>query len=288
LASSYVVAHLAPGTRITRTVDIDNDTRAEAEVSVYPAAAGIIGGSFAFAPGHTANELSSWTSVSRRTIGMAAGTEALDTVTVDVPARASAGEAEAVVWAEVSAAPPMAGGVELVSRVGIRMYLSIGSGGAPPSNFTVSRPTAERSATGVPVVAATVRNTGQAMLDLTGDVTLSQGPGGLGEGPIAVSLGAVLAPGVSEPVTAHLDNALPRGPWQADLRLTSGLVRRSATATITFPASAVTARPPTGTAFPSLGVIVIVLFVLLAITALALLLARRRIVLMRPVIDASK
>lgn len=92
----------------------------------------------------------------------------------------------------------------------------------------------------------------------------------------------VLAPGVSEPVSVQLGRKLPRGPWQADLGLTSGLIHRSVEATITFPSGVGSVHAPVAAGFPSLLVVIIVLIVLLAITALALLVARRRIWRLRP------
>jgi hypothetical protein len=157
------------------------------------------------------------------------------------------------------------------------VYLSIGPGGAPPSNFTVSSLRAERSSTGQALVNATVRNSGHSTLDISGSLILSKGPGGLRTGPFAVRLSAVLAPGVSEPATVQLNTGLPRGPWQADLRLASGSIDRSSMATITFPSPLGAAKRPVEARFPTLILIVIVLFILLAITNLALLVSRRRI-----------
>jgi hypothetical protein len=281
LAGTYVVARSAPGTSITRNLEIDNDTTASADVSVYPAAASIVRGSFAFAPDHDGNELSSWTSVTRSMLHLAADSQSLDKVTIKVPSTASAGQRYAVIWAEMSAAAPTAGGVELVNRVGIRMYLSIGSGGTPPSNFTIERLSAGRSATGEPLVVATVRNTGQSTLEIVGSLTLSKGPGGLSTGPFAVNTSTVLAPGISELATVQLNRELPRGPWRADLALTSGLIHRSTVVTITFPSDLGAARPPIKAGLPTLVPVVSALLVLLAITALALLVYRRRLLRLR-------
>jgi len=282
LASSYVVDRLAPGTSITRSVEIVNDTRARADVSVYPAAASLNRGTFTFAPGRSGNELSTWTSVSRGAFRLTPDTKSLDTLTIKVPNDASPGERYAVVWAEVSLPPPTAGGVTLVNRVGIRMYLSIGPGGAPPSNFTVGSIAASRLATGEPLVVATVRNSGLSTLDISGTLVLSNGPGGLGAGPLAVTLDKVLAPGVSEPASVRLNKELPRGPWHAELALTSGLIHRSAIATITFPPIVGVEKIQKSPSFPTPAVLAsIVLFVLLAIAVFALPVSRRRIVRMR-------
>ena len=127
LASSYVVERLAPGRgslakwRSTTTPigawmfrcirplrpscgAISSSRRAEAETS-----------------------FSRWTSVSQDVVHLGRGSEAFETLTINVPSSASSGERFAVLWAEVSAPP--AGGITLVNRVGVRMYLSIGPGG---------------------------------------------------------------------------------------------------------------------------------------------------------------
>jgi len=282
LASSYVVDRLAPGTNLTRSVEIDNTTRSTIDVSVYPAGAGIVRGRFAFAPGHGGNELSSWTSVSDDLVRLAPGTEAFDTLTISVPHTASSGERYGVLWAEVSASPVAGGGVTLVNRVGVRLYLSIGPGGGPSSGFTIGPLTAERSSSGKQFVAAKVRNSGQSTLDITGNLALSNGPDGLRAGPFAATLVTVVAPGVSEPVTVQLDSVLPRGPWRADLSLTSGLLHDSAENMITFPPNAVVAKPPVTVGFPMLLLVVIVLLVMLAIAVLGLLVSRRRMQRMEP------
>jgi hypothetical protein len=195
-----------------------------------------------------------------------------ETVTIKVPKSASSGERYAVIWAAVSGPAPAGGGVTLVNRVGIRMYVSVGPGGAPPSSFAIGVLTAERSATGEPLVAANVRNSGRQTLDIGGTLTLSAGPGGLRAGPFPVTLRAALAPGASEPASVRLDRRLPRGPWRAELRLTSGTIARNAVATISFPFVVPAAKPPAASPVIRGGLILIAL---LAIAALILLFIRR-------------
>jgi hypothetical protein len=96
---------------------------------------------------------------------------------------------------EDSAPSPADTGVILVNRVGVRMYVSIGRGGTPPPNFTVGGLTAQRSGTATPSVAATVHNRGQIPLDIIGNLTLSNGPGGTRGGPFPVTLSSLVAPG---------------------------------------------------------------------------------------------
>ena len=268
-ARSYIVDRVLPGTTIERRVEISNTTHANATVAVYAAAAGLRRGSFAFASGHSRNELSGWTRPSRSTVLLAPGTKGFVTVTIGVPRSASAGERYAVIWAEVSARTPTAGRITLVNRVGVRMYVSVGPGGPPPSKFAIGKLIAKRLANGRPLVVAKIRNSGGRTLDISGTLTLSQGPGELRAGPFQVKLGMNLAPGHSEPATVRLDTRLPRGPWRAQLRLTSGLVHRSAVATITFPRYSGAAKPSAGSARSSGSRHSILLVVLILSTFLA-------------------
>jgi hypothetical protein len=235
LARSYIVDRLAPGTTLHRRIEISNTTHSPVGVAVYTSGAELHQGQFAFAQGRSRNELSSWTSVTRPTLTLAPGARALETVTVSVPKLASSGERYAVVWAEMSAPTSATAGIKLVNRVGVRLYLSIGPGGAPPASFAVGALIAERSAAGAPRLVARVRNNGRRTLDITGSLTLSDGPGGLRAGPFAVALGTTLPPGQSEPAIVTFDKRLPSGPWRAQLLLRSGFVDRSSVATITFP-----------------------------------------------------
>jgi hypothetical protein len=233
LALSYIVNRLAPGKSIQRRIEVSNSTRSTAAVSVYPAAAGLKHGEFAFGPNHSKNELANWTSVSRDVVRLQSGTRAFETVTIRVPKDAPTGERYAVIWAEVSTSG--SGGVKLANRVGIRMYLSVGSGGAPRSNFVIGLLTAKRSASGQPLVVAKIHNSGKRTIAISGNLTLSNGPGGVRAGPFPVKLVVPLAPGSTRAVTVRLDKQLPRGPWRAQLRLKTRLIQRVAVATLTFP-----------------------------------------------------
>ena len=259
---------MAPGTTIRRRVEISNTTHSTADVAVYPAAASLRRGRFAFAPGRSRNELSGWASLSRRELHLQPGAKTVETLTINVPRNASAGERYAVVWAEVSAPAPAAGGVTLVNRVGVRMYLSVGPGGALPSNFVIGSLIAKRSVNGQRLIVSKVRNSGQRTLDISGNLTLSKGPGGLRAGPFPVKLGTALAPRRSEWATVGLDRRLPRGPWRASMRLTSGLVKRVAVATITFPLRVAVAKPPAAkVASPGSGNLILIVVILIALLA---------------------
>jgi hypothetical protein len=273
LAHSYIVAQLAPGAALTRTVQIDNDTDHFAELSLYVAAASVVRGAFVFAPGTTANELSSWTTTSSRLVGLAAHTEVFDTVTTSVPSNASAGDQYAVVWVAMTASPTNGHGITMVSRAGVRMYISIGPGGPPPSNFVLGTLIARRSASGLSVVTTKVRNSGGGTLDLVGALTLSKGPGGLHAGPFKARLGVVLSPGSTESASVTLGAGFPRGPWRADLEVKSGFLARSSTATISFPSRH--ASPRGATAAGPLVPLVVALLSALTIGVLGLTFLRR-------------
>jgi hypothetical protein len=240
---SYIVNRVAPGATIRRRVEIENGTGSRANVAVYAAAADLNRGTFSFARSHVQNELSSWTSVGRQMLRLEAGADAYETVTIAVPRDASAGERYAVIWAQVSAPARAGGGVTLVNRVGVRMYLSVGSGGLAAADFAIGPLHAERSAAGGLLVVASVNDSGGRTLDIGGQLTLTHGPGGLRAGPFPVTLRPDLAPGASESVDVRLDRHLPLGPWRAHLSLTSGFIHRDAVATIKFPALAAAAKP---------------------------------------------
>jgi hypothetical protein len=242
-ARLYIIDHLHPGTTIHRRIEISNTTASNLHIVTYPAAATISQGAFVGAAAHTPNELTTWTSVFPGASNVPSGGHAIATVTIAVPRDAPPGEQYGVVWAETRSAAPTGGGITRVSRVGIRLYLSIGPGGAPASNFTIDSLTGKRSPDGQPVLVASVHNTGGRALDMSGTLQLSAGPGGLSAGPFAANLGITLAIGATEPITVMLDKQIPDGPWHALLTLRSGLLQRSARATISFPATGTPSSP---------------------------------------------
>jgi hypothetical protein len=267
-ARLYIIDHLHPGTTIHRRIEISNTTASSLHIVAYPAAAAISQGAFVGAAAHTANELSTWTSVLPGSSEVPSGGHAIVTVRIAVPRDAPPGEQYGVVWAETRSAAPAGDGITRVSRVGIRLYLAIGPGGAPASEFTIDSLTGKRSPDGQPVLVASVHNTGGRALDMSGTLQLSAGPGGLSAGPFPANLGTTLAIGATEPITIVLDKQIPDGPWHALVTLRSGLLERSARATINFPA--------TGTPQPPYGLIAGFLVLLLLVGILTALHMRRR------------
>jgi hypothetical protein len=249
-------------------------------LAVYGAVAAITVVSFVGAAAHTANDLSSWTTVSRSSLDVPAGATAVDTVTVAIPSTASPGERYAVVWASVSNAGD-GGNIELVNRVGIRMYVYVG-GTNPATSFTVNTLTGQRNSGGHPLVRAVVHNTGGRAVDFSGTLTLSAVIGGLTGGPYPAQLGTTLAPGQSEPVWFVLTDQVGDGPWNATVTLRSGLNQQTFRAQITFPNAPGTAPSPAAANPTSggLGVDTILisafLVVLLAALAALVIMAYRR------------
>ena len=248
-AKLYIVDHVAPGTTIHRRIEVANGSTSAAHVNLYAAAASITGGSFIGAAGRARNEVSTWISVDPGESAVPGRGAVTANVTISIPADAAPGEDYAAVWAETRLAPADGGGVTIVNRVGIRVYLSVGPGGAPAADFTIDSLTAERADDGRPVVLAAVRNVGGRALDMFGTLKLASGPGGLSAGPYPATLGTTVAIGDTEIVTIQLDKRIPAGPWDAIITLHSGLLERTAHATITFPdtgaSSAVEVAPVT-------------------------------------------
>jgi hypothetical protein len=275
-ARVYVVDHLKPGTTIKRRIEVSNTTHSTINLALYAAAATISKGSFLGSATHTPNDLTTWTTVTPRNPAVPAGGRVTALVTIAVPKDAAPGEQYGVVWAEARSPSKAGGGVTQVSRVGIRLYVDIGPGGAPAANFTIDSLTAARSPDGRPLVVASVHNTGGRALDMNGTLKLAAGPGGLSAGPFPATLGVTLGIGDTEPVTITLDKALPAGPWDATIALHSGLLDRTATATLTFPANGAAAAVPIRAGRPSWPYLPGVALLALLLAFAAVILARRR------------
>lgn len=233
-ALSYIVDRVRPGAQFARQFQVCNGTRDPIRVQLYPAAAEVSGGSFTLLDGRARNELTDWIRVEPSELVIPSGERVIASARFAVPEDAEDGEQYAAIVAELQPVAPV-GGISSGSRVGIRVYLAAGEGDAPANDFVISSLQAARRADGRPIVSAVVRNTGARALDLSGELRLSDGPGGLSGGPFPAMLGTTLGPGDSSPVLIVLDDAISGGPWTATLTLKSGLLERRAEAQITFP-----------------------------------------------------
>jgi hypothetical protein len=278
-AQIYIVDHLAPGTEIERRIEVST-TSTGTQVHLYAAAANIVNGSFLGEPGETPNDLSTWISVTPGDIKMMPDQVTTATVTIIVPSDAAPGEHYGVVWAEARSAASEQG-VTQVNRVGIRVYLSIGSGGPPAADFEITSLSAGRSAEGVRTVVARVANTGGRALDISGELDLRSTSGDLQAGPYPADLGSTLGIGVTEPVTIAINTELPTGPWDAEITLRSGLVERSARGELTFPAAGTLPAVPVTPLGPgenglALRSLAFAAFILLAVFVAVNVIIRRR------------
>jgi hypothetical protein len=169
-------------------------------------------------------------------VTLAPGASAMDTITIKVPAGATRGEHYGVIWVQQTAQARAASGFGVieVSRVGIRVYLAVGKGGAPPTSFAIASITARRSASGQPSIVVHVENTGGRAVDLDGNARLADGPGNSSAGPFPAQQISTLAPGQAGNMSFALPKSLPTGTWRVTVSLVSGITTCTATATIGF------------------------------------------------------
>ncbi len=152
-----------------------------------------------------------------------------------MPRRASRGERYAAIFAEL-ASRPNGGNVLQVNRVGVRIYLDVGTGGDPPTDFRVDDLAVRHGPGKWQSVTAQVHNTGERALDMTGSLTLTRVGGTTRAGPYAVRTGITILPGQNGQVRATLNEPLPAGRWKAHMTLASGTVTRSADRVLTLSA----------------------------------------------------
>ena len=276
----YIVDNLPPGTTIERRVQVVNETSTSQSVSVYAGSAQIVSGTFVGDDGAGQNALTGWTSVSEPNVVVEAGGTADVVVTVAVPADAPEGEVYGAIWAEVRAPDQEGATVRTASRVGVRMYVSVGPGNGAAADFSIGDVQAGRTKAGLPQVTALVTNTGGRAVDVTGSLALTEGPSALSAGPFLTDKPLTLAPGERGEVVVAMGNDLPDGPWHAVLTLSSGLVVHETTGEITFPKAgeAVTVATESGTVWPLLigAAVLAAILALGAVIGISRTRARRR------------
>ena len=235
-ALAYIIDYLPTGTVIHRRILVVNEEPRRARFSVYPDAAYISNGQFTGYPGATRSELTTWISVQHPVVTLAPGASVTDLVTIKVPRGATRGEHYGVVWVQQTAkrSASTGFGITEVARVGVRVYLAVGHGGAPPTSFDISSITGQMSASGQPLIVAHVNNTGGRAIDLSGTARLADGPGNTSSGPFRARKIVTLAPGQSWNMTFAPPKSLPVGSWRATVTLVSGITTAVGTSTIRF------------------------------------------------------
>ena len=275
-ASSYIVDALTPGTTIERHINVTNTTDATRDVRIYSGAADIIDGQFLGRADPSVSELTTWITLDTSTVSLDAGESTEVLVTLAVPDDAAGGEQYAVVWAEIRDEATSESTIAQANRVGIRIYLAVDSDNGVATDFTITDITASRSDDGEPIVSAVVTNTGTRALDVTGALTLSDGPGATSAGPFELDAKKTFLPGEALPVTFTLDKALADGPWSATISLASGIVEHELTATITFPAAGEEVVVVPDEPFPFWIILLLIGLLILIAAMVTLLLLRRR------------
>jgi hypothetical protein len=236
-ALRYIIDYLPVGTVIHRRILVLNQEPRTARFSVYPDAAHISGGLFIGDAGATRNELTNWISVQHPSVTLPPGASVMDMITIKVPRGATRGEHYAVIWVQQAAKALTSrdSGVTEVFRVGMRVYLAVGRGGAPPTSFAITSMTVRQPSAGQPIMfVAHVRNTGGRAVDLSGSIRLADGPGNTSSGPFPAQRIVTLAPGQSGNITFAPPKELPYGSWRATVTLMSGITTATATTTIQF------------------------------------------------------
>jgi hypothetical protein len=232
----YIIDYLPVRTTIHRRIMIMNSEKRTAHFIVYPDAAHISDELFTGDAGETRSELTGWISVQHPMVTLGPGASVMDMVTIRVPPGATRGEHYGVIWAQQTAGVRAANGFQIkeVDRVGIRVYLAVGQGGAPPTNFAITSITGHLSSKGQPSILARVDNTGGRAVDLDGTASLTAGPGGTRAGPFPARQIITLAPGQSGTMSFTPPKSLPHGPWQAKVTVVSGITTSTGTQTIQF------------------------------------------------------
>lgn len=272
-ARQYIVDHLEPGTTIERRIEISNTTAEELTLEVYAAGAQIVDGNFIGEADRTQNDLSSWTTIDDSTVTLAAGTTVKDTVTVSIPEDAAPGEQYGAVWVE--ARGDDGGTVEVVNRVGIRMYVSVGGSNPPASSFTVDSLTTARDSDGTGTISAMVHNTGGRAIDASASISLTKVGASMVAGPYTSPANTAIAPGESALVTTPITDDIDAGPWAVTVTVSSGTLEVQAHAELTFPESGTGDEvAPTNDNDSTMlwiavgGLVLLVLVVILAVLAL--------------------
>lgn len=236
-AQSYIVDNIPPGGSITRRVQVTNNTGAPGVFDVYTGPAAIEDGAFVPKPRGENSPLTGWVGLSAAELALDDGQSAEVTVTIDVPADAPEVEQYGAVWASTRPADTGDGQqLAQVSRVGVRLYVSVGEGNGPPSDFSILELTTRRHDDGTAAVVAHVENTGGRAVDVSGTLALTDGPGGLSAQAVSAST-VTIAPGGQEEVEFVIPSsqAFPAGPWQATAELESGWATHSVSDSVTFP-----------------------------------------------------
>lgn len=228
-ASRYIVDHVVPGSTLERDVTIGNDGDAPVDVELSVGGSEIVEHRLVFDDEGTGveREIVEWAQLPRDRVTVAPRESVTVPVELVVPPDAEDGERYGVVWAAVRSTST--GAATVVNRVGVRIYLSVGDGPAPPSDFTVDLVAAGRADDGAPYLDVTLSNVGGRAVEPQGTVTFA---GKAGE----IEPGFTLTPADSGELRVRFDDDAARADaGEVDVVLGANGVDRRATAEVAFP-----------------------------------------------------
>lgn len=238
-ANSYIVDHVLPGGAVERTIRVSNGTDDPIPVQMVAATASIDDG-WLVDGANEPGSIATWMSTDPAEFTLAPHSVTDVRAMILVPGGTPPGERYAAFMAEPP--PVQTGSVGLVSRVGVRVYLSVG-GDEPETDFQIDTLIASRTKEGAPSVDVGILNTGGRAIDVAGELELEDASGSVKAGPFSTTLPKTLAPKSRDQVTVPLPESLAAGPWKVTATMRSGLTERVAEATITFPEPGEDAEP---------------------------------------------
>ncbi|MDQ3757458.1 MAG: hypothetical protein M3394_06395 [Actinomycetota bacterium] len=212
---SYVVRTVEPGTGFDDRLEARNLTDAPIDLVVEPVDAAVTGEG-SFAPGTTAAAEGAWLRVSPGRVRVPARGSTRVALRVDVPADATPGDHIAAVVVRKAEAPSGGGEVQVVNRVGVRVYLTVtppvGTAAAPRRAFELRalRWTEGRN------FEAEVANVGDLLVEPLGTLTMARGDFTT---TVDVPVLGTVPPGAVATFPVRTAGELEPGTYEARLRL---------------------------------------------------------------------
>lgn len=254
-----------PGETVVKTMNVRNDSSASQTYTtvIHGITSSNEEGGLAFSPSSSA-DLSGWITVSPSTFTLAPNQAKDVTVTVKVPATASAGGHYATVFAQTSA--PASGGAHMNAMVGTSFLLRV-SGKVTESADVVEFSTAQaRVIPGQPIeFTVRAKNTGNTHIKPQGTIEIFNGDIKVDE--IAVNPeGLSILPGAVRKFNVASNKTLPTGNYRAQMTMVYGVGQTLSVPAISF---SVVGEMSVAT------VVAIVLAIFVLILAAALMVNRR-------------
>jgi hypothetical protein len=209
---SYVVRTVAPGTGFDDRLEARNLTDGPLDLVVEPVDAAVTPDG-SFAPGTTTTAEGGWLRVTPDRVRVPARGSVRVALRVDVPADAAPGDHIAAVVVRKADAPN-GSGVQLVNRVGVRVYLTVTPPAAPGPKrafeLRALRWTGDRN------FEADVANVGDLLVEPLGTLTIARGDFTT---TVDVPVLGTVPPRAVTPLPVRTTGKLEPGTYEARLRL---------------------------------------------------------------------